>query len=110
MFECVVLLILLQEGSLSGQSDETADEGVQGVLDAQEVEFHRCLDRDRVRQWEAWVESRRSRTFATSTPCMRPVATLVFPRLVPWHTSNQKRSRSTSSSSVEGSEFLHAEL
>ena len=79
MFECVVLLILLQEGSLSGQSDETADEGVQGVLNARKLNSIAALTETvfgsgRLVEWRVVVP----KTFSTSPPCMRPVVTLVF--------------------------------
>ena len=54
--EHVVLFFFVHEVSLSGQSHQPADESVHKVLHVREVNFHRCLDGDRLLHREARVE------------------------------------------------------
>ena len=99
-YEYVTLLVLsLHEVCPCGQSHHNTDEGLQDVLNVQEVKLHRCLDGDHHLQSEARVEGRGSEPFPH---CLYAAyVTFFFPRFVTWHTPNRNLSRFDSCCSVE---------
>ena len=73
---------ILCEGS-SAVRGSMLPEGVQDALNVREVEFHRCLDGDRLLQREDRVGGRCCESFNTLSQLR-----FVFPRFVSWHAWN----------------------